>query len=35
MSLAGRTLAFAAQVTLVQTQKQLGAGLMPVLEEAG
>lgn len=35
MSLAERTLAFAAQAPDVQTRKQLGASLMPVLEEAG
>ena len=35
MSLAERTLAFAAQAPHVQTRKQLSASLMPVLEEAG
>lgn len=35
MSLAERTLAFPAQAPDVQTRKQLGASLTPVLEEAG
>lgn len=35
MSLAERTLAFASQASEVQTRKQLGASLMPVLEEVG
>ena len=35
MSLAERTLAFAAQAPEIQTRKQLGTGLLSVLEEVG